>query len=359
MSILGNVHPEDVSIEPFKTYKRFQFRTADTGSGVYGLRGLSGSYHNFQTGSAISQSFGVYNALSASLGREAYSLGTYYSLPLYYSINHLYYEKFSGKPKLPHSTTQPQPYLSWGPSNRSKMHRELHDSCSVISVPSKLIGERIKPKSVKITDDYTLRTVEIVDDGDGNLYDNAYSSSYALFKSSSFDNGVITAPTGSVVGNVFYDTGVIVMTNTGSHYINVGLGTGSNGFEVDYRSTHTIYQHEYTVVAPAHKFNMSRNLSATYQRSGSITIKEGAKPHYLFPPGDNPSGGRNSSGSYSSSYQATEFIEPYVTHSQWAPYVTTIGLYNDDNELLVVAKTSRPIRNEPKMDMSFVLRFDV
>ena len=39
--MLRNVHPQDVSIEPFKTHKRFQFGTADTGSGVYGLRGVS------------------------------------------------------------------------------------------------------------------------------------------------------------------------------------------------------------------------------------------------------------------------------------------------------------------------------
>ena len=68
--MLRNVHPQDVSIEPFKVYKRFQFTTADTGSGVYGLRGVSGSYHNFTTGSAASQSFGVYNSLSASLNKS-------------------------------------------------------------------------------------------------------------------------------------------------------------------------------------------------------------------------------------------------------------------------------------------------
>ena len=48
--MLRNVHPQDVSIEPFKTYKRFQFTNVDSGSGVYGLRGVSGSYHNFQKG---------------------------------------------------------------------------------------------------------------------------------------------------------------------------------------------------------------------------------------------------------------------------------------------------------------------
>ncbi|MBC8428546.1 hypothetical protein H8D04_01545 [bacterium] len=354
--MLRNVHPQDVSIEPFKTYKRFQFTQADSGSGVYGLRGISGSFHNFTTGSATSQSFGSYNLLSASLGFEPYSLGTYYSLPLYYSINNLYYERFSNNPKLPKSSGRTEPYLSFGPTNDNKQYRLLHSSCSVISVPQELFGEEIKPGSVTVTDNSTDITFTIKDDGDGNLYDNAFSSSYAAYKSSSWDNSKWTAQgSGSVIGNVFYKTGMVVFTDTGS-YKDVALGTGTDGFEIDYRSTHTIYQHEYTVIAPAGQFNTSRNISLTYQRSGSITVKEGSKPHYYFPPGDNPSGG---SGSYSSSYEATQFVENFVTHSQFSPYISTIGLYNDNNELLVVGRTSKPIKNDDTMDMSFVLRFDV
>jgi len=359
--MLRNVHPQDVSIEPFKTYKRFQFTNVDSGSGVYGLRGISGSHYNFSTSSAASQSFGVYNSLSASLEKEPYSLGTYYSLPLYYSINNLYYERFSKNPKLPKSSGRKEPFLSYGPTNPNKQYRLLHDSCSVISVPQELFGEEIKPKSVQVTDNSTHVTFTIKDDGDGNLYDNAYSSSFAAFKSGSFQfpNKSWTAQgSGSVVGNVFYKTGMLVFTDTGS-YKDVGLGTGTDGFEIDYRSTHTIYQHEYTVIAPTGKFNTSRNISLTHQRSGSITVVEGTEPRYYFPPGDNPSGGPNSTGSFASSYQATQFVEPFVSHSQFAPYITTIGLYNDNNELLVIGRTSNPIKNDDTMDMSFVLRFDV
>ena len=357
--MLRNVHPQDVSIEPFKTYKRFQFTNVDSGSGIYGLRGVSGSYHNFITGSAASQSFGVYNSLSESINKEPYSLGTYYSLPLYYTINNLYYERFSNNPKLPKSSGRTEPFLSFGATNPNKQYRILHNSCSVISIQQDLIGEEIKPKSVQVTDNSTDVTFTIKDDGDGNLYDNAYSSSYAAFKSGSFKYPELswtTAGSGSVVGNVFYKTGMLVFTDTGS-YNNVALGTGTDGFEVDYRSTHTIYQHEYTVIAPAGQFNKTRNVSATYQRSGSVTVVEGAKAHYYFPPGDNP--GLTGSGSYSSSYQATQFAENFTTHSQFAPYMTTIGLYNDNNELLVVGRTSKPIKNDDTMDMSFVLRFDV
>jgi hypothetical protein len=358
--MLRNVQPQDVSIDPFKTHKRFQFTNVDSGSGIYGLRGVSGSIYNFISGSATSQSFGSYNSLSASLGKsDTYSLGTYYSLPLYYSINNLYYERFSKNPKLSKSSGRKEPFLSYGPTNPNKQYRLLHDQCSIISIPQKLIGEEIKPRSVRLTDNSTNVTFDIRDDGDGNLYDYNYSSSFASFKSSSWDNSKWTTQgSGSVVGNVFYKTGMLVFTDTGS-YKDVALGTGADGFEIDYRSTHTIYQHEYTVTAPAGQFNISKNISTTFQQSGSVTVVEGTEPRYYFPPGDNPNGGFNSTGSFASSYQATQFVENFVTHSNFAPYITTIGLYNDNNELLVVGRTSKPIKNDPELDMSFVLRFDV
>jgi hypothetical protein len=39
-------------------------------------------------------------------------------------------------------------------------------------------------------------------------------------------------------------------------------------------------------------------------------------------------------------------------------YVTTIGLYNDSNELLAIAKTSRPIEKNPEVDLSISVRID-
>ena len=152
------------------------------------MRGVSGSIYNFISGSATSQSFGSYNSLSAILGKsDTYSLGTYYSLPLYYSINNLYYERFSKNPKLSKSSGRKEPFLSYGPINPNKQYRKLHDQCSVISVPQALFGEEIKRKSVRVTDNSTNVTFDIRDDGDGNLYDYNYSSSFAAFKSGSWN----------------------------------------------------------------------------------------------------------------------------------------------------------------------------
>jgi hypothetical protein len=50
--------------------------------------------------------------------------------------------------------------------------------------------------------------------------------------------------------------------------------------------------------------------------------------------------------------------ENFVTHSEFNPYVTSVGLYNDQHELLAVAKLSRPIKKPKEYDISFTIRFD-
>ena len=49
----------------------------------------------------------------------------------------------------------------------------------------------------------------------------------------------------------------------------------------------------------------------------------------------------------------------YATGSlDFQPYVTTIGLYNDDNDLLMVAKLGKPIVLSSDTDMTFIVKYD-
>ena len=48
----------------------------------------------------------------------------------------------------------------------------------------------------------------------------------------------------------------------------------------------------------------------------------------------------------------------FQTSSAFKPYVTTIGLYNENNELLVVGKLASPIRMSNETDTTFVVRWD-
>ena len=40
------------------------------------------------------------------------------------------------------------------------------------------------------------------------------------------------------------------------------------------------------------------------------------------------------------------------------PYITTIGLYNDEGQLLVTGKCAQPIQKRSDIDMNFIVRWD-
>ena len=48
----------------------------------------------------------------------------------------------------------------------------------------------------------------------------------------------------------------------------------------------------------------------------------------------------------------------FATGSNFKPYVTTVGLYNDNGELLVIGKLGQPIRMSDEADTTYVVRFD-
>ena len=52
-------------------------------------------------------------------------------------------------------------------------------------------------------------------------------------------------------------------------------------------------------------------------------------------------------------------VRSNITASNFRPYITSIGLYNEANELLAVAKTNKPIPKSENVDMTFVVKIDV
>lgn len=56
---------------------------------------------------------------------------------------------------------------------------------------------------------------------------------------------------------------------------------------------------------------------------------------------------------------ASGSLRSFATGSFFEPYVTTIGLYNDQNELLAVAKLAKPIPISQHTDMTFIVKYDI
>jgi hypothetical protein len=51
-------------------------------------------------------------------------------------------------------------------------------------------------------------------------------------------------------------------------------------------------------------------------------------------------------------------VKYFATASYFEPYVTTIGLYNEQNDLLAVAKLSQAIPISQNTDMTFIIKYD-
>ena len=52
------------------------------------------------------------------------------------------------------------------------------------------------------------------------------------------------------------------------------------------------------------------------------------------------------------------FYEDYVTGSDFTPFATTVGLYNDDKELVAVGKLAQPLALSQHVDTTILVNLD-
>ena len=55
---------------------------------------------------------------------------------------------------------------------------------------------------------------------------------------------------------------------------------------------------------------------------------------------------------------STDTLEPYCTSSYFSPYITTIGLYNEAQQLLAIGKLSQPLPLSPTTDTTILINID-
>jgi hypothetical protein len=207
----------------------------------------------------------------------------------------------------------------------------------VISIPSKLYGDYIQPNSIKLIipyeEDSIFYSLLVSDDGEGNL---------------------VIEGTDVNVGNVIYPQGMIIYTNFAS-YFNEGYGisfygTGeygggvgvlpsasdviNNNITLSFSSSYTIYETQYKCTLRESEFNATLNPSA--QASGSLlTI--------------------NSSSFYQ---RGDGTLANNVTGSYFSPYVTTVGLYDEAQNLLAVGKLAQPLPTSATTDTTILINID-
>ncbi len=135
--------------------------------------------------------------------------------------------------------------------------------------------------------------------------------------SNAFNINTATSNTMSV------DNEVLLLENTTA---NVNYVTDSNidNFNLQFKNSHLIFEHEYQCTVGEDEYNFTLNPSARIQKN---TTEDGE-------------------------------LANFATGSNFKPYVTTIGLYNEEGELLVIGKLGQPIKMSDETDTTFIVRFD-
>lgn len=134
------------------------------------------------------------------------------------------------------------------------------------------------------------------------------------------------------VGNVFYNEGLVVISDPRPKYKNALLGASgsydysglTNGFNGEYKSTTTFFEHEIICKIRKHEYNFTQNPSIFSDINFSPSL-----------------------------------VDTNVTHKDFNPYITTIGLYNEDRDLIAIAKLANPLIKRDDVDMNIIVRFDM
>lgn len=144
---------------------------------------------------------------------------------------------------------------------------------------------------------FTLNSssVTIYDDGEGNLLSGSLK-----------------------IGNIIYPHGLAILT-TGSTQINIQTLIASTAVTCSFQSAYTIYETQVKCTLESDEYNYTLNPSAC---------------------------------------EVTGSVYGFVTGSYFGPYITTIGLYNEQQELLMVAKASQPIPKSPIVPTTILINID-
>jgi hypothetical protein len=310
----------DVIVTPFEVNKGFTFNQSEFTDSDIQIDKFKGVNADFTT-----------NKDTTGLN------STQYQVLVYNSIKQLYYSNFLSSSTgdslitaslLPGET--PEGDVLRGPSSSTGRYYNYLQSTlvpnrpfstasnaeiGVLSIPSRLFGDYIQPNSVNLV--FSGSAYNITDDGNGNLISGS-----------------------EVIGNIIYQHGILTLTAGASSLYGSGVyggafyggGGGSGTGIVDdfltttditcsFSSSYEIFETQYKATINEFEFNFSQNPSII---SGST---DGT-------------------------------VYDFTTGSFFQPYVTTVGLYNEAQELLAVGKLSQPYPLSRTTDTSIFINID-
>ncbi len=163
------------------------------------------------------------------------------------------------------------------------------------------------------------------------------------------------------VGNVFYSFGIYVITNQYYQDYFPGYYKGGNywnTWNTNWNGSNAVWNQPQgggsaIINSPSSSANVP--IKITFQNEYPIY------ENYIY--------AKTKAGEFNLSYNPTlspgtgSIVADFATgslptSSYFTPYATTIGLYDNDNQLLMVAKLGQPIPISSEDDMTFVIRYD-
>jgi hypothetical protein len=207
----------------------------------------------------------------------------------------------------------------------------------VLSIPAGVFGDFIEPYSFRMSFDSS----SFYDDGEGNIL------------------------TGSnIVGNIIYTHGIVTLTGNQALFLAMSnassppnvfsslYGSAIYGTNYIYGTANIPVDVNNTIFGFVNATNFTCSFSSSYtiyETQYKCTIRENEFNFTL-----NPS---TISGSYDTGSTAGS-VYGYITESYFSPYVTTIGLYDEQQNLLAIGKLAQPLPSSPTTDTTILINID-
>jgi hypothetical protein len=230
----------------------------------------------------------------------------YHKQLVHKSLNQLYFQNYDTSSGELARSSSFDVYLE---STINTGSRALTDIALVYSIPRNRFGTHIEPGSLNFGENrvyvsgshtsggYIADGEKIYDDGEGALR--------------------LGSTSGPIGGTVIYSHGQTIITDKEQTIFYDGAPLQ----DFNWKSNVPIYTYNYTVRLSDNEFNFTQNPSALTGSDNSL---------------------RNE-----------------LTGSYFQPYITTVGLYNDSNELIAVAKLSKPLPKSKNTETAIQIKLDI
>ena len=195
-----------------------------------------------------------------------------------------------------------------------------------MSIPVGLYGNYIMPSSFQ----WIAPSGSIYDDGEGNL----------IFSSSQ-----------QICGNIFYGHGLAIITSDSQPQGDT-YGTAIYGSSIYGLSDSLVVNNFVTSSNVTCSFSSSLII---YENQYKCTIREN-EYNYTNNPTSLASADFNTSSIF---YPQNGTVKGFFTASYFDPYITTVGLYDNNQNLLAIGKLAQPLPTSATTDITVLVNIDM